>query len=101
MRVVWHAFLRYNRVVRGEFADEVIQKMPALVADELYQTSKMTPYVFVNEFGRGHDYVVMECLGLDPFYKVVGCHDDMFTLGLGHNQFEGADEIQPPLLDRF
>ena len=37
----------YNRVVRGDFAHEVIQKMPALVVDELYRTSKMTPYVFV------------------------------------------------------
>ena len=59
----------YNRVVRGEFADEVIQKMPALVADELYQTSKMTPYVFVNEFGRGHGCDLLSALASTHFVQ--------------------------------
>ena len=91
----------YNCVVRGELEDKVIEKMPALVADELYWTSKTTPYVFVNEFGRGHGCVVMKCLGLYQFFTIVGGHDDIFMLGPSRSRFEGANEIQPPFLERF
>ena len=43
LRVVRRAFLMYHHVVRGELADNVIEKMPTLIADELDRASKTTP----------------------------------------------------------
>ena len=42
LRVVWRAFLMYNRVVHGELADKVIEKMSTLITDELDGASKTT-----------------------------------------------------------
>ena len=43
LRIVWHAFLMYNRVVQGELADNVVEKMSTLITDELNRASKTAP----------------------------------------------------------
>ena len=42
LRVVRHAFQMYYHAMWGEFSNKAIEKMPALVVDELYSPSKTT-----------------------------------------------------------
>ena len=42
----------------GEIVDDRIQKMASLIAGELDRTTKLTPNVLIQEFGRGSHGVV-------------------------------------------
>ena len=87
----------HYRVVGGEISNKSIEKMTSLVADKLDWTAKLTPWIFINEFNSRYGHVIAKCLHC----AIVSCHDEIFIPYASPDQFERADKIQPPLLERF